>query len=79
MFKRIIKDGKLNLICQLIGGPVDGTIVNGDIDIIRIPQHRFLTAYLSKEDVLSSSFNSINYHQYERTSEEKYTYIGISI
>ena len=80
MFRRIIKNGKLDLICQLIGGPADGTIVDGDIDIIRIAQHRPLIVHMSIADNPPfSKFTSISYHQYKKISEEKYIYIGINI
>ena len=77
MFRRIIKDGKLDLICQLIGGPADGTVVDEGTDMIRILQRRPLTVYQSIED--NSPFPkpvSIGYHRYKKISKEKYIYVG---
>ena len=79
MFRRIIKDGKLDLICQLVGGPADGTIVDVNIDIIRIPQRKLLTVCWSKDDLPFPKPASISYHRYKKISEEKYIYIGIDI
>lgn len=66
MANRIIKNGKLDICTELIGGASDGTLCE-DIDIIRIPYTTLLL--LSDESITEKPH--FQYDEYIRISKEK--------
>lgn len=76
-FNRIIKDGKLQIVAQLIGGPADGMFVDYDRDIgdiVRIPKRKPLElSDLSSGQEIPMPI--IEYYEYKKVSEETYKFM----
>jgi hypothetical protein len=79
VFNRIIKNGKLEVLAVLKGGPVDGAFVSADLDVIRLPIRR-------NHDELVRDFcnkclpppDMFRHHIYKRVSLQTYIYNGFS-
>ena len=68
---KIIRDGKLCLVAELIGGPADGTIVISDLDVIKIVKRKPITPMLSSS---IPDISDIDYYRYIKVTNEKYVF-----
>ncbi|MBW2675591.1 MAG: hypothetical protein JRD89_19650 [Deltaproteobacteria bacterium] len=81
-FDRIINDGKLDLVAQLVGGPGDGMRINANICGIG---GEFRLARKAKEvqrDVWNPTMHipqpDFSCHVYIRTSTQVFKYVGVT-
>jgi len=70
MSNRIIKNGKLDICTELIGGASDGTLCDLDQEIIRILRKVDLVPLLSSDETLKE-MPKFRYDEYVRISREK--------
>ena len=76
-FKRLIKNGKLDVVSELIGGPGDGMLVSDKCDKIYLPkQRRPVDELINYGDAPIMKLPDFNYHVYLRISKEKLIYMG---
>lgn len=67
---RVIKNGKLDICVELIGGAHDGLLVNGDLEYIRMPKRKPLPTLFGRCNRIPS-INDLEYDVYKRISNEK--------
>lgn len=76
MNDRRVRNGKLEFLSQLVGGPADGTIVENDIEIVRIPKKLEVEPLFCCEARLMT-MPKVQCSIYRRVSSQKLVFVGV--
>lgn len=75
---RTIKNGKLELVSELIGGPGDGLLCDCDCEKIRLPKREPRELAIQDNNSAMITMPDLKFHSYKRITNEKLLYVGVS-